>query len=872
MSIKNEYRIISVRRSGQHAVINWLCRQLNGNTRFFNDVDPGVRLVDLLQRESSFDKCFLDGVELDSQVGDDRIDNLVYNHEDVLLDEIGDIDGAFLSGCCNESFSGTTIIVVRDFANVFASRYFFEMQMPGNAKRWKWDDVDLWMNHASMMSKLQQKSGSVVVINMQNWTYNTDYRKKIADQLSINFTDAGYNEVGHIGSTFDGDAQSMRLDERWKKVIEMPGYRSLFDNVGAVKLNDSIFGVTPAVQYIGEVSCSNKVVCKEDLGLLLQNKRFQEARNIGVQLIHETPGDGEVWFMLAAINASMELFDDTIACCKRVLEIYPAHFQSMYNLAIALQYVNGYSEALFYWEKLREITPQDPNVLASITLCLNKVDRFDEAIALCADALKIYPQHYHLNNNLGLAFFSIKSFSSAIKCFNQAVSSGQDNGQALSNIGLCHIEEEDYESASACFKSALKKNADLLDSRLGLIRSFKFSGDYTTAKKYALELLHDKPDLAEVHEELGIILVEMDDLFGAIHSFQKALSLAPGNVQYLSHLGNTLFFSGQHDQSRECYEQAICLSPEYAQAHWHYSWVLLLNGEYEKGWCEYEWRFEAGVAHRYQLTQPEWNGEVMEGGRILLYCEQGFGDAIQFVRYARLVKEKGFYIIIECRKELLRIFENCSFIDEVLIEGGAPPCFDVHYPLLSLPALLKLNAPAQLTSSPYISCINSPCILPKVKNKEVNLRIGITWQGNPGFKWNHWRSCSLDMFKPIIENDLVQTYSLQKGVAVEQLPDHDWVDQLIDLGSGFNDFADTAAAMQALDIIITTDTSVAHLAGALGCETWILLSTVPDWRWLKTGESSIWYPNVRLFRQTNEGDWDSVMQAVYTAIQERIYR
>jgi hypothetical protein len=291
------------------------------------------------------------------------------------------------------------------------------------------------------------------------------------------------------------------------------------------------------------------------------------------------------------------------------------------------------------------------------------------------------------------------------------------------------------------------------------------------------------------------------------------------------------------------------------------AWLLL--GDYERGWAEYEWRWRTGEMHLPSFAQPRWDGAPLGGRTVLLYAEQGLGDALQFVRYAPLVRQRGGRVIVACRAPLLRLLAGCAGIDRLADQAGDLPAFDVYAPLLSLPHLLGTTLATVPAAVPYLHA--DPALVERWRGELAAgpaFRVGIGWQGSPLHPADRRRSVPVSFFRPLAAVPGVRLYSLQKGTGAEQLGGPHGRFPAEDLSPRLADFADTAAVMKNLDLVITVDTALAHLAGALGLPVWVALPFAPDWRWLTGRDDSPWYPTARLFRQPRAGAWAEVFGAL----------
>ena len=373
------------------------------------------------------------------------------------------------------------------------------------------------------------------------------------------------------------------------------------------------------------------------------------------------------------------------------------------------------------------------------------------------------------------------------------------------------------------------------------------------------------PNFSEAHNNLGVVRFQ-GKLDEAIASYGRAIALSPNFAEAHNNLGTGLQEKGQLDEAIAAYRRAIAYKPNYAESHSNLAKALLLCGDFKEGWQEYEWRWKVQgfPSPKRGFSQALWDGGELRGRAILLHAEQGLGDTIQFVRYLPLVVQRGGKIIVECQSELQRLFRGMAGDYEIVAFGQPLPAFDFHCPLPSLPHALGTTLADIPQNVPYLSA--EPTLVEVWRRtlgaSNGELKVGLAWAGNPRFESDGTRSLNLRQLTPLAGARGVKFYSLQKGAAGEQAKNPPVGLELVDLGPKLNDFADTAAVMSLLDLIITTDTSVPHLAGALARPVWAMLQFVPDFRWLLEREDSPWYPTMRLFRQRSAGDWDGVIGRV----------
>jgi hypothetical protein len=375
------------------------------------------------------------------------------------------------------------------------------------------------------------------------------------------------------------------------------------------------------------------------------------------------------------------------------------------------------------------------------------------------------------------------------------------------------------------------------------------------------------PNFPEALNNMGNVFSKMGGLEDALLFFQEAVAQKPDYALAYNHLGSALLGLGRLDEAAACHEEAIALNPEFANSHFNLGRLYLLMGRLEEGWKEYGWRrqvAEFNYAHR-PYAQPVWDGGNPDGKNLLLYPEQGLGDFLQFVRYIPLVAAEGGQIILETPTPMTRLLQGFDGA-HTLVQFGAPLAeFDCHASLLDLPGILgttleTIPAPANyITSSPELTDAWAERLGPR-----EDFRIGLVWAGNPEHTNDANRSIDPGLLKPLIQIPGISIYNLQ----VERDGEAKAVfgDAITDLAPELKDFSETAAAIRNLDLVVSVDTSVAHLAGALGHRVWTLLPFVPDWRWLIDRDDSPWYPSMRLFRQKTAGDWPGVIKRLAAAI------
>ncbi len=449
--------------------------------------------------------------------------------------------------------------------------------------------------------------------------------------------------------------------------------------------------------------------------------------------------------------------------------------------------------------------------------------------------------------------------------------SNSHNPHALFEQGKALHHAGDYATALGRFTQLIKLVPHAPEPYL-------YAGDclhqlrhYSEAVALYDQLLAFTPDNGAAHNNRGNALLELGLYRDAIASYRAALRSMPHHVEAYITIGTALQALAAPHEALDAYEQALSMDPTCAEAHWNRSLALLLLGEYQEGWKEYEWRWRKKnfSSPERGFTQPQWDGLPLAGKTILLHGEQGFGDTLQFVRYAPLVMDLGGRVVIECQSEQLRrLLCSVRGVTEVFIMGENLPYFDCHIPLMSLPRIFNTTVTTIPAETPYLSV---PAGLVTEWHSRIGfregLKVGLVWQGRRTHRNDRERSLSLEMLAPLAEVTKVTYFSLQLGELHQRSQAPPTCLPLVDLTSKIRDFCDTAAFISNLDLVITVDTAVAHLTGALGRPVWVLLPQAPDWRWLLERTDSPWYPTARLFRQPQSMDWKGVINNVIGELQ-----
>jgi tetratricopeptide (TPR) repeat protein len=543
---------------------------------------------------------------------------------------------------------------------------------------------------------------------------------------------------------------------------------------------------------------------------------------------------------------------------EETLKIFPKHFDALHLLGVVASQTRNFQIAVELMNKAIEINPNIAEVYSNRGVALKDLKEFDAALASYDKAIALRPNYAEAYNNRGNVFKILKQFDSALANYDKAIALKPDYPEAYNNRGNTLKDLRQFDEALASFDKAIalkSRYPEAYNNRGNTLKDLRQFDEALASFDKAIDL---KPDYAGAYNNRGITLTVLNQFNSALASFDKAIALKPRYAKAYNNRGNVLKDHKQFDPALASYDEAIFFEPNYAEAHWNKSLLLLLLGEFHKGWNEFEWRWRWSdfPSPKRNFTQPLWVGKgSLAGKTILLHSEQGLGDAIQFSRYATMVSALGARVILEAGKPLLSLFSTLSGVSQWVERGSPLPSFDFHCPLLSLPLAFKTQMDSIPSSVPYL--FSDPEKVSRWQSRlgaKYKPRVGIVWSGSPTHKNDRNRSILLSQLIKHLPDDCLYV-SLQKEVRDTDKDVLGYRNDILHYGSELNDFSDTAALCELMDIVISVDTSVAHLAGALGKEVWILLPYVPDWRWLLDRNDSPWYPTAKLYRQEVIGDW-----------------
>ncbi|MDR3449642.1 MAG: tetratricopeptide repeat protein [Alphaproteobacteria bacterium] len=581
-------------------------------------------------------------------------------------------------------------------------------------------------------------------------------------------------------------------------------------------------------------------------GLYLQSGQWAKAVECLEKAVRVLPGDAETLANLGLALRGTGRVEEAIARYKQALAAQPGYKTALHNLGSLYHDAGRLPEALQVYGEALRLGPEDPAAHYSYANSLYMSGRVPEAIARYEHALQLRPDYLEAMVNLGMAQSragrgdkSKPWLHKAVEWFRKALEKDPANTVALNNLGNALRELGRAEEAVGSYREALRVRPDYIEAAVNLATSLRDLGRLDEAIESCEAALRARPESHDAHINLGTFM-------------QEAM---------------------RHEAALAHFEAALVERPLSLDAKWNKALSLLALGQYEEGWALHE--IGLGVAHMrgdYPSPEKRWRGESFAGKRLLLWCEQGLGDSLQFVRYAEMCKARGGTVILLCPRPLRQLLSHCPFIDAVP-ESVEETDYDLHAPLMSLPFVFGTRLENIPTATPYLFAGEEALAkwAPRFEGAK-GFKVGLVWAGNPrenqinAHMIDRRRSMSLEMLLPLFDVPGVQFYSLQMGAGVAQIAACGLGERIIDIMDDVKNFDDTAAIVEQLDLVISVDTSVVHLAGGLGKPVWVLSRFDACWRWLGNRPDSPWYPSARVFGQPKPGDWAGVAADVRAAL------
>jgi tetratricopeptide (TPR) repeat protein len=549
-----------------------------------------------------------------------------------------------------------------------------------------------------------------------------------------------------------------------------------------------------------------------------------------------------------------------------------AQLQQAIQSAVRHHAAGRLSDAGALYRQVLATAPSHADALYGLGLIAQQSGQLDDAVTLLTQVAKLHPQRADVQLQLSIAMLARGDAFAAASAARRAIALHAQFAEAHSQLAVALSAAGKHEEAIAVAGRAVELRPDAHESHTNLghvlLRAAR-SAEAAREFRRAAEL---SPDLAANHINLAAALDQLDDVEGSIESAERAMRLGAASPELFINVSSLYRKRMDYRTAVTFADRALALNPNLAAAHGSKGLALLGLGDYAAGFAEYEWRWRCDTfttASR-DFGRPMWDGSDPSGRTILVHTEQGFGDVIQFARYVPMLAARGAKVMLECHPSLRPLLQSLAGVVRVIPAGMSWPDFDMHLPLLSLPRVFGTTINSIPAQVPYLSADAARIVLWRDRVPGPGLKVGLTWWGNS--KPDPARSCPLAALAPLAAVPGVTYFSLQKGDVPADAVAAPAGLRLVDCSKEIKDFSDTAAAIHALDLIITIDTAAAHLAGALGKPTWTLLPRAADWRWMADRADSPWYPTMRLFRQAQQGDWPEVARRVAVELSALVSR
>jgi tetratricopeptide (TPR) repeat protein len=673
----------------------------------------------------------------------------------------------------------------------------------------------------------------------------------------------------HLGIVLHDLGQSAEAVNCYRRALELnPRFVAAYINLGVAlrdlgKLDEAAACYRRALEIQPGTSEAHL-----NLGnVLRQQQKLEEAVASYQQALELKPDHAETLVQLGLAFQDQKNLDGAIANYRAALAKKPDCDNALNNLGLALQAQRQIEEAIVCYQRALELSPAKHETHFNLGNAFKEQRKLEEAVACYERVLQLKPDHAKACNNLGIVLHDLQKLEEAASYYRKALELNPQFAEAYNNLGIDYKEQGKLDDAAACYLRAIALNPERAEVHNHLGTVLHAQGKWEEAVRQYGEALSRKADFADAHNNLSLLYQDQGQTAEALAGFRRAIDFDPDFAAVYTNLGNLLHQQGKLDEAAVNLDRAIELNPDSAEAHFNRSLVMLQRGNFENGWAEYEWLWKCKEFLGRALKRPTWNGSPLGGRKtVLLHTDQGLGDILQFVRYAALVKERAKKVVLRCEKRLIPLLSRCAGLDKLVPLDVKAPVSDAEAHLTSLPRAFNTTVATIPNLVPYLFADEELIKQWRGKLPQLGFKIGIAWQGNPKFKQDKTRSIPLAAFEPLTEVLGVRLISLQKVQGIQQIAEVRERFDVLELGPDVDEatgaFMDTAAVMMNLDLVVTSDTAIAHLAGGLGVRVWLALSAMPEWRWLLDRSDSPWYPTMRLFRQKSAGDWASVFQAM----------
>lgn len=562
-------------------------------------------------------------------------------------------------------------------------------------------------------------------------------------------------------------------------------------------------------------------------------------------------------------------YDKSKTLYEEILKINPKSSNIYGNLGVIYKIKGDINTAIKYYVTAINLNPKNTLVYNNLGNAFKEIKNYKMAIRVYTDALKINPKDFNMFNNLGIVFELIGDSNRAIEAYKQAVKINPKYAKAINNIGVVLYKQKRYKESAQIFEIALQSDSDYNEVYSNKGAAYNKAKDYDKAIESLEMAILKMPNHGGAYTNLGNVYNKLHDYKTAAKMHEKSIELEPNGSNAYSNVGTSYKYLGLSDKAITSYKKAIELDPNFVNAHFDLATMYLASEDFKNGWKEYEWRFRKEemiphiIKHKDIFTKPLFTGvEDIKGKTLLLHSEQGYGDSIQFIRFAPQLKEKfGCKIAVKCREGLKELFKTIDEIDVIVDRSEETPAFDYQLSIMSMPFILDMKSTDELPKKmPYLKAIFDKDL--EIKKEKDKINIGICWSASLTGESYEGKVFDLKFFEPLMNNPKINLYSLQVGDGSEDIKRLGFEDKIIDLTHKLTNFSKTASLINELDLVISSDTAVAHLTGALNKPVWIPLQKIPDWRWTNKGETTKWYPSAKLFRQKTAKVWESVFQSI----------
>lgn len=622
----------------------------------------------------------------------------------------------------------------------------------------------------------------------------------------------------------------------------------------------------------------------------LKKERWEPAYEVLMRASELYPDSADVFSDLAAAERALGHLEQAILHYQRALELDPKLAFVHNNLGNALSDKGLNRDAIDCFHRALVLQPRYPaalNNLANVLLREGRLDDAKRALERLFNLTRDFQPAFEtvallcekqgdiqgaLNHYISLAghYLSARKPEKALWAMEACRRLGHRSAGLEANRSAAFLQLSRFEDAREAGLAALRLDPNHANAHVNLATAYMALRDQPNAIALLRRAVELNPGLTEAFINLGTALSEVGDVHGALAAEHRALELDPNNPRAISGLALVYRMMRRRDEALELYRRAIALAPNYAETHYRYGQALLSVGQYQEGFREFDWRRYETIPRKTQERYGDntWAGQSLEGKTIVVYWEQSFADTLQFLRYAKLLKERGARVLVDCQPTLQRLVAAQPYIDGFVSQDNTErQTWDYSAPLLSLPHLFGTTLDSVPAEVPYLTVPTGPAH--PTLSAAHGLKVGMVWAGSPTFRGDRKRSIDLSVFEPLSSVEGVSWFSLQMGPASTQLQ-HFTRPALLDMSPIIGDWVDTAQLVQQLDLVLSVDTAVAHLAGALGKPCWVLVSENADWRWLLGRDDSPWYPTVRLFRQEQADAWEPVVGRVAVQLAELV--